>query len=142
MAVHVDASEYMALAAKLKVAPKKLKRDFSKRLNAAARPAMREVVEEGAEQMPHRGGLSALVASQGTVTLSRAGWGISAILSNKRTQLGRLNAGKLRHPLFGNTKHWYGQTVPEGAFTDAFTKREDEIQREVAKVYDDVSKTL
>lgn len=142
MAIHVDAGEYKAAAAKLKAAPNKLRREFSKRLRDAAKPAMQEVIEEGAEPMPSGGGLQALVVAQGKITLSRAGMGIQAVLANKRTALGRLNAGKLRHPLFGNAKHWYGQSVPEGTFTEAFEKREAEIRREVAKAFDDVSRSL
>ena len=140
--LHVDATEYQRVAAKLKAAPAKLKRDFTKRLNNAARPALKEALEEGAEPMPSRGGLRAHIVAQGSVGLSKAGWGIRVALQNKRVALGQLNDGVLRHPLFGNTKHWYSQDVPEGTFTDAFEAHTEEVQREVAKVFDDVSKSL
>jgi hypothetical protein len=141
MAHHVDASEYKAAAGKLRAAPAKLRRDFSRRLSAAARPVLRDVLREGAEALPSRGGLRAHIVSSGQVSVSRAGLGIRGLLLNKRVALGRINAGVLRHPLFGRPP-WFSQSVPAGTFDAAFDRRAEELRREVARVFDDVADSL
>ena len=38
------------------------------------------------------------------------------------SDLKALNRGRLRHPLFGNRKHWYEQSIPPGMWDDAILK--------------------
>lgn len=142
MSVRVDASEFSRAAGKLKAAPAKLKQQLSNRLRDAARPALREVLQEGAERMPSGGGLRDAILAQSSIELIPSSGSVGAVLQSKRVRLGRLNEGSLGHPLFGNRRYWYGQRVPAGTFTEALENRADEIGREVAKVFDDVTRSL
>lgn len=47
-------------------------------------------------------------------------------------------SGKVRHPLFGDTNHWYDTSAPnaKGWFYEAFDRRGREITGEVRKVLD------
>lgn len=52
--------------------------------------------------------------------------------------------GKVRHPLFGNTDHWYDTSAPnaKGWFYRAFDRRGREITAEVRKVLDEQMQAL
>ena len=47
-----------------------------------------------------------------------------------------LNRGRLRHPLFGNRKHWYDQAVKPGFWDDAMKRGEGETRRLVVAALD------
>lgn len=143
MAVRVNAKPYLIAGAKLKMAKTAMRRSFNRRLNNAARPALREVIRKGAEGAPARGGLRNLVASQTQTEVTRTGeMGLRAVLNNRRVALGRLNDGRIYHPLFGLRGHWFGQAVPAGRFSEGFDEAEQRVDREVAKVLDDVTGSL
>lgn len=143
MAVHIDADAYRVVAAKLKQAPKELKRAYGKRLRSMARPVLEEVLQEGAEPLPQGGGLAAHVVNAGRISVSQAGSGIRGVLSNKGVTLGRVDAtGIVRHPLYGNRRHWFPTAVEAGTFSRAFERRADELRAEVAKAFDDLAKQL
>lgn len=95
-------------------------------LRTVARPLGEEVIHEGSEKMPKRGGLAERVRSQGKAGLSTAlvakSTKVTLLLNNKGVQMRSLDAGLLRHKVFGQNV-WVRQSVPEGAFTEAFKKR-------------------
>lgn len=109
-----------------------LKEAESKELTNATRKAMREVVkpvgqrivERGAAEMPQSGGLADHVLGNAKVGaafgLRSKVANVKIVLRNKDVQLGALDKGRLRHPLFGLKGHWFLQDVPASAFTKEF----------------------
>ncbi len=96
-------------------------------------PELRAAVRENAKAtLPARGGLGAWVAKANlTVRVKDAGRsaGIRLKLSRKSTKdkadLQRMDAGRIRHPLYGNRKHWYPQSVPAGFFSAVWSAMGD-----------------
>lgn len=96
-------------------------------IRSETKPAGLRILRAGAAAMPHRGGFSARVATQGRVGLQTAlvskDLHITMTLSNKGANMRALNAGELRHPVFATADRprvWVRQQVPAGAFTRAF----------------------
>ncbi len=83
--------------------------------------------------LPARGGLGGWVAaSRISIRFKDSGRsaGVYIKVSKKagdgdKADLDRLDtAGRVRHPLYGNRRYWFGQTVPPGVFTNAFNAQD------------------
>lgn len=91
-----------------------------------------EVRAHAVRILPHRGGLGAWVAAaRFTVRFKDTGRsaGVRIKVSRKSTKdksdLDSLDIeGVVRHPLYGHRKHWFGQKVPPGFFTDMWDKQQ------------------
>lgn len=120
-------------------------KDLQKRVSAAirteAKPLGLRVLHRGAEKMPQRGGLADRVAGMGRVGVSSALRGrvasVQVILRNKGVDLKAMDAGVLRHPVFGNRQAWVRQSVPARAFSDAFDAEAAQVQQAVNKAAQD-----
>lgn len=130
---------------------KDLQKSIAAALRSEAKPLGERVLRRGAESMPHRGGLAERVAGLGRVGVSSALRGrvasVSVILRNKGVDLKSLDAGILRHLVFaqsGRPRTWVRQTVPAGAFRQAFEDEAREVQAKAVKaaqgVLDDVGR--
>jgi hypothetical protein len=53
-----------------------------------------------------------------------------------------LDRGRLRHPLYGNRRHWYDQKVTPGWFTKTLQRQAERVRRELIGVLTDISKKL
>lgn len=105
-------------------------------LRKVAQPLADRVIRDGAAVMPRRGGLSALVAaSKAQVQASASGprVGVRLRLVAGGASLRNLDAGVVRHPVFGNRQVWKAQAVPAGAFTDAFEAGAPTVEAEVVR---------
>lgn len=119
-------------------------------LRAETKPAGQRILQAGAEPMPHRGGLAARIASQGRVGLATAlaskNLHITMTLSNKGANMRAINAGVLRHLVFGNRAAWVRQDVPAGTFTRAFEKEAPRLRDAALKgaqeALDDVARKV
>lgn len=97
----VDASDYARLAGKLKDADKAIAKQVRAELADAAKPFGEEVIRDGSDSMPRRGGLRELLQQGGRVSLRTRSDGVYVALQNRDgVQLGALNKGSLRHPVF------------------------------------------
>jgi hypothetical protein len=121
---------------------KDLQNKVSAALRNQAKPLGLLVLRTGAAEMPHRGGLSGRVSGMGRVGVSSALKGrvsaVSVILRNKGVDLKSMDAGVLRHPVFGNRSAWVRQSVPSGAFSRAFDAEALVVQRAATKAAQDV----
>lgn len=54
----------------------------------------------------------------------------------------QLNAGRLRHPVFGNKKHWANQTTSPMWWDKTVARHKPRMESEVARVLDDVRRRL
>jgi hypothetical protein len=125
---------------------KDLQRATSAAIRGEARPLGLRVLRRGADSMPHRGGFAARVAG-GSAGVSSALRGrvasVSVILRNKGADLKSLDAGILRHKVFGRDV-WVRQSVVPGAFRRAFEEEAAAVRERVTKaaqgVLDDVAR--
>lgn len=130
----INADDYAAFFAKTNGLDRKLKLRVRRRIRESARKIAPKVIAEGAEPLPSGGGLNANVAAKGrNPTVRQNAAGALVVLGRKKgPQIGRMNAGQLRHPVFG-TRKWVEQTIPAGTWTKAIKDHEPEIQTAVRK---------
>lgn len=116
-------------------------------LQAAAKPLAEQVVREGSQSMPARGGLRARVAaSKGAVTASLAARRVAVSIratNSQRDALGAMDSGSLRHRVFGRGP-WVSQHVPAHAFSDAFERgaplAEARLRLEMQKALEEIAR--
>lgn len=102
MPVRIDASDYDRFFQRTKDASGKIRARTRKRVRDSARRYGPGIVAEGADRLPSGGGLSQHVASKGkSPTVSLTATGARLVLGKKKgPQIGRMDAGLLRHPVF------------------------------------------
>lgn len=103
-----------------------LRRAITKSLRDVAKPLGEAIIREGAEGLPHSGGLSATIRDNGRVTVTASLTGsspkVTIGLSNRQgIQMASLDKGSLRHPVYGHRSAWVLQSIRAHLFTDAFT---------------------
>ncbi len=127
---------------------KKLTRRVAAALRKAAKPTGQAVLEEGADDLPQRGGLGDRVRA-GKVGI-RAG--LSARTASVSITLKTVEGydlrpindrGRLRHPIYGHNS-WVNQRVTSGRFTLALMNRAPAVRQEVTRaaqgVLDDIGR--
>lgn len=93
---------------------KQLRRELNKGILEALQPMIEEVKQAEETQLPKRGGLADLVAGQ-RIVRSTSGSGIGIRQAGRTVKaLKRLDAGQLRHPVYGNRKVWVDQSITPG----------------------------
>lgn len=60
----------------------------------------------------------------------------------KSIDLRSLDRGRLRHPLFGNRRHWYEQTVESRWFTRPMQDNADTVERELRQAVREIDQDL
>lgn len=113
------ADQFFVLARTLKeVGDKGLQREMYRGLNRAVKPLRERVKQSAVDTLPRKGGLGALVASTTKIRVQRRtgarSVGIKLLATWPGHDVKATDAGRLRHPLFGNRRHWYGQAVTPG----------------------------
>lgn len=126
------ASELHLIAAALRKEAngRQIVNDMRREIRASARPAIqREVRESALEKLPHSGGLNEWMAAAPvrlSIRTSARSAGVSVRVGrNSRgghSDLKGLDAGTVRHPLYGNRGHWYGEAVTPGSISKAITE--------------------
>lgn len=147
--IFVDASDYQRMLAKLKTIDKKVAAAYRKRLRYAAVPIGRLVLERGAEQMPHRGGLADRI-TRSKVAASVRGMGADVWLGKRnKSQISRMNKGSFRKPVFADALNeprndwtWVDQPVPAMAFSEALKGVAPEAAERMRAVVTDIMKEL
>lgn len=133
------AEDLSLLAKRLKDAGRN---DLRKELMAGVRKSglstVRTIRESALENLPRRGGLAAKVAAE-KATVSARYSGSAARVSLRRKRGRGLNAGRLRHPVFGNTDVWVQQKVPSEWFDDPIRDAAPEIRRGIQQVMEDIA---
>ena len=141
-ALDVDTSDYKAFTAKLKGAEKSVARNLRKRLREAGRPLADGLLQDGPEGLPSGGGLADwLRQSKGAVSMTQTKLQIRLARGGKH-DLGAINRGQLRHPLYGNRRVWVGQSVEAGTYDKAFDKHAEQALPAIERVLDDIMKEI
>lgn len=138
MSARADASFQLAAKALADLGDAKLKRALLKGMREAAAPVGRDMVAGLAGRMPRRKGLAGRVQGATPVVQIRAAGSSPRVMIGLRSDegydLGALDRGALRHPVYGRGP-WVTQPVPAKGATEAFERDaprvRDSIVREV-----------
>lgn len=126
---------------------KALRKELYAGLNRVTKPVREDMKASIGPSLPSRGGLAALVMARASLTTSATSGrhaGVRIRARHKDYDLKRLNAGRLRHPVFGNRRVWVSQTagIIPGFLDDSFEKQKPEIARGVLRVLDEIARKV
>lgn len=134
--------QLQALDRALRGVDKQLKRDTYRALNRTVKPLTAAVKESTGDYVPEA--YAAELSSSLRIRTQRRSSALSLKATAKsRTgkprELGRLEAGRMRHPLWGNRRHWFDQSVKPGFWTKPLEKGAPVVRKELVKVLDDIA---
>lgn len=142
--VHVTGGERIALVAKRlrqMGTDRTIVNNMTKRIRRITRRLDEPIRKSARDTLPHKGGLGEWVA-QSTITTSvrrsARTAGVQIVVGKGQHDIAAMEAGNVRHPLWGNRKHWYPQKVEPG-FGAAALKGQiaDEVRQAVSDAIDD-----
>jgi hypothetical protein len=146
--IHVSGAEKLALvgtAMRRLGAERVIVKEMSKRIRRLAGPFRDAVKTSARSTLPHHGGLGEWVARSRMITSVRTTTRSAGVrLVARRTSLrgasdiARIDAGRVRHPLFGDRAHWYAEAVTAGFGTRVLDGPvADEFRQEIGAAVDD-----
>jgi prophage DNA circulation protein len=123
-----------------------LRRELLKGIRTGAKGTVQAIRDEARSTLPQSGGLAALVAGGqfGVRTrLTGQSAGVRIVGSSRSVRaLRQLNAGRLRHPVYGNRNVWVSQGVEPGFFDRPIEKDVPTIRAAVDRAMSDVSRKI
>lgn len=138
------ADQFFAVGAALKSAGGGgLRRELLRGIRKEAKPVI-AAARRGAEILPQSGGLAAEIAGSKFSTRTRltgGGAGVR-IVGASADNLKRIDAGTVRHPVYGNRAVWATQSVPPGWFTKSTQEVLPAVRAGVARVVTDVARRV
>lgn len=113
-----SAADLRALSTKLRITGQSgLKKNMTKAIRVATLPARQAVKAELRAVMPHRGGLNDWLAQSSITSAVLTGAksaGVVVRATKRGHDLPAVNrTGRVRHPVYGNTKRWSSTDVPD-----------------------------
>lgn len=125
-------------------ANKGLKSELGKAFRTATRKPINKARQNARDRLPKRGGLAELVAASKVSTRNRltAKRPSVTVVAKNPNNIGAINAGRVRHPVFGSETAWVVQAVPTGWWSDAWKDGGPDARRDVALAIRNVSRKL
>jgi TPR repeat protein len=141
MEIHGE-EQFNALAKRLRQAEGELQPELYQALERAAPPLERAATRSAEANLPHRGGLNAVVAAAGMSHQRRAG-GIR-ITARGITQLALTNRGEVRHPVYGDPGTWVQQLIPKAKdwFDKPIRDGAPAIRKELEKALEKIARKI
>lgn len=98
-------------------------------------PARKRIRAAALGTLPHKGGLNKWAAVLPTSIVRQEGKFLTVRIRMQRGKhdFKSLDAGRIRHPLFGNRKKWFEQNIPSGFFTKQTERLASELRHDVAE---------
>lgn len=124
---------------------KELRKELYAGINRATKPLRANARKSAEKNLPKAGGLNKRVARARMSTRRVTGKNPGVkIVAKGMDQLGLMDRGMVRHPVYGNRKKWVNQPIPdaEGWFTQPMEDGKPQAQREIVHSLDDVAKKL
>jgi hypothetical protein len=122
--IHVSGGEKLrtlARAVRLISDDHRIIKNLRRRITEDVKPIAKEIRASAVERLPEKGGLGAWVAdAKITTRVDTAGSDAGVFVrigrnsEEKQSDIAAIDAGGVRHPLWGNRKHWYPQVVKPG----------------------------
>lgn len=123
-----------------------LRKKLLKGIRETNKPTINAIREEARSTLPHRGGLADLVARSSIGTRTRTSGdnvGVEIRGTGKQVRsLRDLNAGKLRHPVYGNRNNWVEQQIEPGWFDRPIEADLPRIHRALTDVMQDIGRDI
>jgi hypothetical protein len=142
----VGAEQLAKLSRRLKeTGDKEVKKELFKALNRATKKPKAEARARALATLPHRGGLAKKVAASRFMTRNRTtGKGDPSLqlVAKGSVSIHAIDAGHVRHPVFGHPDRWVKQSVKAGWFSIPMKDNEKEARREIATSMADLQRTL
>lgn len=117
------AAQFRSVSIRLKEADRSLMLLTRRNIRAAVAPVIPAVRESARSSLPRSGGLNERVAATKIavgISTSRRSAGVRLKMGQGtgrgRRHMNEINAGSVRHPLYGNREHWYTTPVEPGFF--------------------------
>lgn len=112
--------------------------DLRKELLAGIRGEVKKMIPDvqasARSSLPKSGGLADRVASQKWAARSSLASGKVSLVGSGMKALRDIDAGRLRHPVFGNRSTWVQQRVAPGFFTKPLEDNLPAVRTEIEKV--------
>lgn len=111
----------------------------------AGGPLRKAARESWKTNMPHRGGLSRRGLRMTIRTNTRNGASLGVRMVTKSSDgyaIGSIDAGHLRHPVFGNKKAWVDQSVKPGVITKALEDAAPDVRIRLAFALDALNRRI
>jgi hypothetical protein len=128
---------------------KELRKELYSSINRAAKPMTKAVKESMPAYLPRGYALELSKTVKISVRRRASGKNPAVYLvakaktpGGKDRDLASLNRGRLRHPLFGNRRHWFDQKVRPDWWTDPLLQSAPQARKEIVKAIDDVAAKL
>lgn len=144
------AEEFGILARRLKEAgAKDLRKELYAGINRSVKPLRADVKQAAGEQLPGR--YADIIATTMKISARKraAGQNPAIYLVGKAKtsrgsdrDLGSLNRGRLRHPLFGNRKRWYDQRIRPGFWSGTLTADAPKVRQELVEAIQKVARKI
>ena len=143
------AEQLAALSKRLKDAGERgLKRELDKAIREAVAPLKDAVRQSALNKLPRKGGLAQRVADQ-VVPRSRKvnsskGVGLRVVATGKQgmRSLAALDAGRIRHPVYGNTDKWVAQAVQAHFWSQPLEELAPKAAEDVQAALDRVARRI
>ena len=126
--------DYQKLAKALQAAgTKEMRTRLRKIMSEETKPTRKKIRQSAIDNLPSGGGLNKWAARTPNVNTDfrEKSAGVRIVMAKKGHDLQALNRGRLRHPLFGNRKHWYTQTIAPGFFTKPIEDDADALRERI-----------
>ncbi len=121
-----------------KAAAKDLKDELRKAQRKALAPLQKEIKAEALAILPKRGHYNVVMSKAVKVSILGAGTSrlqarVYAVGKAEQRDVAQVNAGILRHPLFGKRKSWHTTRVKRGFVDNAFDRVADRMLEEAGQ---------
>lgn len=148
--MEVSAEDWKAFAKNTKSADKAIAAETRKGFRTLGREMGDLILAEGAEPMPHRGGLDEWILQRAKVRVSFTASRLELALGMKQKDLiPRLDStGRLRRPVWADPAKdrkqwtWVDQQVSTSTWTDAFTRRKVEMVQTMSRAVEAAARKM
>jgi len=121
-----------------------LRRELLRRIRSSGRRATIAAERGALEMLPKGGGLAAVVAASRFTTRTRlSGGGVGVrIVATDPHDIKAIDAGTVRHPVYGNRRKWVAQGVTPGWFTKSTERVRRPVQIEITQAVKDIARRV
>jgi hypothetical protein len=120
----------------------RLRREMLRGIRDAVKPGIPAIRESAASTLPKRGGLADRVASQPFSVRTSLAAGKVSVVGKGMKELKDIDAGRVRHPVYGDRSRWAQQAVTPGFFTKPLERRAPSIRAGVLRAVSDVARKI
>lgn len=132
----VEAEKFKEVRRRLKDAQKDMRRGLNASIRRSVNGLKDDVRQSALTTLPKRGGFAERIAGS-RFSIRQTATAVKFKMENPY-QLKRVNAGQLRHPVYGNRSTWVFQQVRPGFWSKPVDHRIPVVRREISAYLDEV----